>query len=112
MRELDDIFLEHIWESDSLESEKAKHTQLERVFRYWRTRIATSNIVSAATSIPIQQIYQYKKMLENAGLLTKVRRMNCLYTGFPAWWFTIKAEVGEINLKDQKFYSKKQGGQK
>lgn len=64
------------------------HTQLQTIFLYLKTHIATASMVSSATGIPQKNICRYKKDLEKRGLLSEVVKKTCKITGFKAWYLT------------------------
>jgi hypothetical protein len=69
-------------------SVNARQSQLETVFRYLRTHIATASMVSDATGVPQKSICRYKRNLEKAGLLWETERKRCKKTGRKACYLT------------------------
>lgn len=67
---------------------KTSATQLQTIFEYLSTRIATTTMVSIATGIPQKSICRYKKDLEKRGLLTEIEKKLCRVTKFRAWYIT------------------------
>lgn len=67
---------------------KTSSTQLQTIFEYLNTRIATATMVSIATGIPQKSICRYKRDLEKRGLLTEIEKKLCQITKFRAWYIT------------------------
>lgn len=64
------------------------NTQLQTIFHFLKSNIATASMVSDATGIPQKNICRYKRDLEQAGLLWEVSKSYCQLTGFKAWYLT------------------------
>ncbi len=67
---------------------KKSKTQLQTIFEYLSTRIATATMISIATGIPQKSICRYKRDLENRGLLVEIEKKLCKATKFRAWYIT------------------------
>lgn len=63
-------------------------TQLQTIFHFLRTRIATGSMVSKATGVPQKNFCRYKRDLEKAGKLAEVKKGICEVTRFRAWYVT------------------------
>ena len=63
-------------------------TQLQIVFRYLQTCVATASMISSDTGIPQKNICRYKRALQKAGLLLELHRSKCRETGREAWYLT------------------------
>ncbi|SIR32562.1 hypothetical protein SAMN05421545_3140 [Pontibacter lucknowensis] len=66
--------------------------QLQTIFKFLQSHVATASMVSAETGIPQKCITRYKRDLEKAGRLWEVTRTNCKLTGFRAWYLTTDPE--------------------
>lgn len=62
--------------------------QLQIVYDYLYTHVATASMVSDATGIPQENVCRYKRYLEKRGLLRQVERKICKKTGYRAWYLT------------------------
>lgn len=67
---------------------KKSKTQLQTIFEYLSTRIATATMVSIATGIPQKSICRYKRDLEKRGVLVEIEKKLCKATKFRAWYIT------------------------
>lgn len=67
-------------------------TQLETVYSYLLTHVATASMVSKATGVPQKCICRYKRYLEKLGLLWEVEINHCRITGYPAAYLTTNTE--------------------
>ncbi len=63
-------------------------TQLQTIFYYLKTYVATASMVAAATGVPQKCITRYKRDLEKRGLLWEVEKKMCQETSFKAWYLT------------------------
>lgn len=63
-------------------------TQLQTIFTYLKTHIATASMVTEATGVPQKCITRYKRDLEKAGRLWEIEKSTCKQTGFKAWYLT------------------------
>jgi len=63
-------------------------TQLQTIFEYLQSHIATASMVTAETGVPQKCITRYKRDLEQAGLLWETEKKPCKATGFKAWFLT------------------------
>jgi hypothetical protein len=63
-------------------------TQLQTIFEYLQSHVATASMVSSATGIYQKNICRYKRDLEKTGRLKEVRKGTCEITGFEAWFIT------------------------
>lgn len=70
-----------------------KHTQLESVYRYLQTHMATASMLSIATGVPHKNICRYKRELEKKGKLIQFSKSTCKITGFKAWYLTTNQEM-------------------
>lgn len=66
----------------------SRQTQLQTIFQYLQTHIATATMVSLATGVPQKCICRYKRDLEKRGLLWETEKKLCKKTGFRAWYLT------------------------
>jgi len=67
-------------------------SQLQTIFKFLQSHVATASMVAAATGIPQKCITRYKRDLEKAGRLWEVTRTRCKLTGFKAWYITTDPE--------------------
>lgn len=67
---------------------KLFRTQMQTIFEYLKTHIATASMITEATGIPQKSICRYKRTLEKRGLLYEVEKKHCKKTGFRAWYLT------------------------
>jgi hypothetical protein len=66
-----------------------KHlNQLQTIFTYLQSNVATASMISEATGIPQKNICRYKRDLEKAGRLWETGKAPCKKTGFKAWYLT------------------------
>jgi hypothetical protein len=70
------------------ETEDFFGNELEVVYNYLNTCVATASMVAADTKIPQKNICRYKRWLEKAGLLWQVENEKCKITGYKAWYLT------------------------
>jgi hypothetical protein len=67
---------------------KKYRTQIEIIFKYLNSRIATATMVSVATGIPQKCITRHKRKLELRGSLQETVYKPCKVTGHYAWYLT------------------------
>ena len=69
---------------------KDKHysTQIQVVYEYLQTNVATNSMIAEATGIKEKHICRHKRKLEKAGKLFLVKRVKCKSTGCKAWYLT------------------------
>lgn len=65
-----------------------RQNQLQTIFIYLQTHVATASMVTEATGIPQKNICRYKRDLEKAGRLWEIAKAPCKKTGFKAWYLT------------------------
>jgi hypothetical protein len=63
-------------------------SQLQTIFEYLQTNVATASMITAATGVPQKCITRYKRDLEKAGRLWEIMKTTCKETGFKAWYLT------------------------
>ena len=63
-------------------------TQLQTIFEYLQTHIATASMIAKNTGISQKNICRYKRDLEKAGRLWEIKKTTCKETGFKAWYLT------------------------
>jgi predicted transcriptional regulator len=63
-------------------------TQLQIVFEYLQSNVATASMVAKATGVSQKNICRYKRKLEKASLLWEVYNYPCKETGRRAWFLT------------------------
>ncbi|NDV80154.1 hypothetical protein D0T57_14465 [Dysgonomonas sp. 511] len=73
------------------------HSQLKKVFYYWKNHLATASMVSEATDIPQKCICRYKRELEKRGLLWEIEKGECRITKCQAWYITTNPSL--VNRK-------------
>lgn len=63
-------------------------SQLQTIFQYLLTNVATASMVSESTGIPQKNITRYKRDLELNNMLWEIEKKICQKTGFKAWYLT------------------------
>ena len=63
-------------------------SQLQTIFQYLITNVATASMVSESTGIPQKNITRYKRDLELNNMLWEIEKKICQKTGFKAWYLT------------------------
>jgi hypothetical protein len=69
------------------ESSKTK-SQLQTIFQYLLSNVATASMVAENTGIPQKNITRYKRDLEINNMLWEIEKKICQKTGFKAWYLT------------------------
>lgn len=78
-------------------------SQLQRVYKYLLTHIATASMVAEYTGIEQKNITRHKRTLEKAGKLSEVRKARCQRTGHKAMYLTCNPELAAINKEPTLF---------
>lgn len=76
--------------------DKMPKTELQTIFAYLQTHIATASMVSTATGIAQKNITRYKRDLEKAGKLWEIEKKACKVTGFKAMYLTTNPDWAQI----------------
>lgn len=80
------------------------NTQLETIFEFLKTNLATASMVTDATGVPQKCVTRYKRDLEKVGKLAEIKKDYCKLTGFKAWYITTDAnqfpEPQQLSLFD------------
>lgn len=63
-------------------------SQIQTIFQYLLTNIATASMLSESTGIPQKNICRFKRDLELNNMLWEIEKKNCQKTGFKAWYLT------------------------
>ena len=63
-------------------------SQLQTIFQYLQTNVATASMVAESTDIPQKNITRYKRDLELNNMLWEIEKKICQKTGFKAWYLT------------------------
>lgn len=69
------------------------YSQLEEIYNYLLTHVATATMVSEATGVPQKCICRHKRYLEKHGLLWEVEKGYCRITGYPAAYLTTNPKL-------------------
>jgi len=62
--------------------------QIQRMYEYLLTNIATASMLEEALNIKQKCITRYKRELENNGYLYEIYHQKCKETGFKAWYLS------------------------
>ena len=76
-------------------------SQLQTIFTYLESHIATASMVAKDTGIPQKNICRYKRDLEIAGRLWEITKTTCKETGFKAWYLTTDKSKAPISFTNQ-----------
>jgi hypothetical protein len=76
--------------------------ELQTIFAYLQTNIATASMVSDATGVSQKNICRYKRDLERSGQLWEIEKKVCKKTGFKAWYITTNPDNATKPLTHQK----------
>ena len=76
-------------------------SQLQTIFTYLESHIATASMVAKYTGIPQKNICRYKRDLEKAGRLWEIAKTTCKETGFKAWYLTTDKSKAPISFTNQ-----------
>lgn len=75
-------------------------SQLQTIFQYLLTNVATASMVSESTGIPQKNITRYKRDLELNNMLWEIEKKICQKTGFKAWYLTTdKSKVTNCSIQ-------------
>jgi hypothetical protein len=72
----------------TIEDLKTFLTEIEIVDVCLKHKPLTAKALSAAVDLPIEAICRYKRTLEKEGKLWRVKKVDCPFTGHPAWTLT------------------------
>jgi len=88
--------------TDKFTNYKDEISEIQIIFEYLKTNLATATMLEFATGIHQKNICRHKRQLEIQGKLFEVKHDHCKITGKPAWYLStdenLKPRTNQLKL--------------